>query len=264
MQSSTDHFDAIVVPTITGSSLHSILIPARHQSSRQPITSIQSSSTNLPPRTTIAALAALLFALPAIAASSFSHPEAYATIATSSPSYPEAYANIDVSSSSHPEAHVTIDSSITKASNTPQVKGDGIPVPTPEQARSLAAELKTYGTAIQTELNQCIAVPGENTAACFNRAKGMNLTPGKAMSPAQIAAATAKYSKLVGAMLGNCTKSKGVKTCLDAIKTASDNKDFSFDKRGQFLDFVNGFAEGFSSVFEAATPILTTVLPLLV
>jgi len=101
------------------------------------------------PKSTTAALALFFFALPAIAASSES-----------------------------PKAHATLSSSSAQSSGN-AAPGGQVPVPTKEQAKEIANELRTFGSAIETELKQCIDVPGENTAECFNRAKGMNLPKGK-------------------------------------------------------------------------------------
>ena len=81
------------------------------------------------------------------------------------------------------------------------------------------------------------------------------------MTQTEIDAATIRYSKLVGKLLGDCSKTKGFYHCLDLIKKADDEREFSFRKRGFGTDFMNGFVKGFTGTFQAAKPILEMVLP---
>jgi len=83
----------------------------------------------------------------------------------------------------------------------------------------------------------------------------------RVMTQTEIDAATLKYSKLVGKLLGDCSKTKGFYPCLELIKKADDKKEFSFGKRGFGTDFMHGFVQGFTGTLQAAKPILEMVLP---
>ncbi|KAH8595514.1 hypothetical protein B0O99DRAFT_148499 [Bisporella sp. PMI_857] len=140
--------------------------------------------------------------------------------------------------------------------------------PTPEQSARISQELTVLGQALQKELADCIAVPGENTAECLNRQPGLSIPAGKALSDQEVQEATKKYSELVGKALAECTQKKGFYYCLEAIKGADDKKQFNFKRqappnwlkgkkrlmvnRGFGSDFVGGFKKGFSGVFNFA------------
>lgn len=78
---------------------------------------------------------------------------------------------------------------------------------------------------------------------------------------AEIDAATLQYSKLVGKLLGDCSKTEGFYNCLDLIERADDKEELAFTKRSLANDYISGLIQDFTGTFHAAIPIMEMVSP---
>lgn len=120
-----------------------------------------------------------------------------------------------------------------------------------QHAQKLVSTLHAYHKEVESELDACAKANG--ITKCLTRINGpiSGTLSGEALKQAKLT-----YHKKLGEELAQCAKqTKDLKGCMDKSTAKSDK----FQKRGGVSDFFTGFVQGFTNVFQAAAPVLSTV-----